>query len=651
MNTLLIKQSVPILLIYFSLLSTTKAQTQLSTKELLKLPLDELMQVKVITASREEENLNNTPGVTSVITTEEIRRFGGNNLYEVLERITSVYMTGFHLFPQNNVSLRGDLGNHADTHVLILLNGRPLRESFAGGYIFSFYLAFPVSMIDRIEIVRGPGSVLYGSNAFMGVINVITKIQSPKKPNSVAFKQGTFNTQALEASGSVEQDHFKLTGGIKRSKTDGWLFSAINETGQRSEMPKQEDNLGAYVAGEFRHFKLNALFVNSTQDVWYIPLEHGHMTNENKRILLDLGYEHQFSPDWTMQANITYNGHDTLIDYIQAVPKNYVSQKSDDILLEGTHFVKWNQWRWLFGGTVSRLSAEQIGEKSDAGNTYSVYAQGQYEWSPSLNLIVGGQLVKPVATAWHSVPRFGLIYQFTDRLGVKVLHSDAFRTATHLERFINVPTLLGDPNLTPETITTIDCNVFYNTENYQLSATYFYSHEHDLIMKSPLPNSNASIYANIGELTFQGLELESKWKPTSHFLITSALTYQTNQDQTNQDDYTTVPNWMGKIGISYDFAQDSSISLFDNYFSQAGDTRVRFSKVKYVNPAPDAFHLITLNLRLNLQNYLRWPIVLEGYVYNALDEDIYAPEFARSRINSIPARQGRGAYVGVQYLF
>jgi outer membrane receptor for ferrienterochelin and colicin len=313
--------------------------------------------------------------------------------------------------------------------------------------------------------------------------------------------------------------------------------------------------------------------------------------------------------------------------------------------------MKQGRWNWLLGGTTYFQSAG-FGEIQTHGTSYSLYAQGQYHWTDSLQLIAGGQAIKPVGMAWEVVPRLGLVYQFSPQLGMKILYSQAFRTPVYNEKAGGGSSItVANHQLAHEAITTADLNLFYNTKNYQLSATYFRSQQQDLILKMPVPKSNLTTFANVGEVTFEGVELESKVKPTERFFITSSLTYQMNQNREGKDNYTTVPNWMAKVGVSYEFSKDTSIGLFNNFFSKAHDVNVRFAKVKHVNPETEAFNLMTLNLKMNLQKFVGWPIVLEGYVYNALDEDIYAPEFARSRVNSIPARQGRGVYLGARYRY
>jgi outer membrane receptor protein involved in Fe transport len=130
--------------------------------------LEQLLTIKVTTPSKRAETPVEAPGVFSVITADEIAGFGANSLFDVLERAPSVQTLGSSLFPRNLAVMRGDLRSLFDDHVLILFDGRPIRESINGGVDSPFFTAFPVEMIERIEIVRGPGSVLYGTNAFVG---------------------------------------------------------------------------------------------------------------------------------------------------------------------------------------------------------------------------------------------------------------------------------------------------------------------------------------------------------------------------------------------------------------------------------------------------------------------------------------------------
>lgn len=115
----------------------------------------------------------------------------------MLNWATSIYTSGSYLYPDNAVSIRGDLLTQNDNHRLVLINGRPFRDVLESGLNSSIYLAFPVDAIDHIEIIRGPGSVLYGSNAYTGVINVVTK-----RPDNLTGRgkvlAGSFGTQKYD---------------------------------------------------------------------------------------------------------------------------------------------------------------------------------------------------------------------------------------------------------------------------------------------------------------------------------------------------------------------------------------------------------------------------------------------------------------------
>lgn len=628
--------------------------------DLLELSLEKLMEVRITTISKAEEALNRSPGVMTVITAKEIAQFGANSLYEVLERATSVYTPGAYVSAQNQISLRGDLSTIYDNHVLLLINGRPFRDGTTGGNNFPIYTAFPVGIIERVEIVRGPGSVLYGSNAYVGVINIITKSETNTR---IAVKAGSFHAKATEASTMLDLDGLKLVAGMKTFKEDGWLLEAKDEAGKSGSTLFGEDNIGAYVNAQYRNVTLSTFIAKSTGNRWgTVPVWEGREKwNKMDRALIDLGYEHKFSDTWRTQLNATLNYVSMVSDYTKSDTLEFYS---NDTLVEMTHFVDSGKWKWLFGGVANIMSGHVNQYDSNhkllsalisenRKTWYSGYVQGDYQLLDTLRLVLGGQVIKAEQVDSKWVPRLGVVYQFSPNTGMKALYGQAYRSAFQLETTVNAANIKGNPSLAPETVATLDLQLFHNTKDYQLSATYFQSKQENLITRIPPTNPAVSpqdIYVNRGEINFKGLELQSQFVPTSRLLINASLTYQTNESE-GKEDFSMVPNWMGKLGISYEFDKGSSIGLFNNWFSDGHDVAMKYSATKHINPEPKAYNLMTLNLNLNLKRWISLPITLDTYVYNVLDEDIYAPEFGRSRINSLPAKQGRGIYVGFQYKF
>lgn len=630
-------------------------------KKLVNLSLEELMNVKIITASKNEESATDAPGIISVITAKEINDFGANSLFEVLERVTSVYMTGSHTYPQNVTSMRGDLSTHIDNHVLLLLNGRPVREGFAGGYNFVFYNAFPINIIDKIEIIRGPGSVLYGTNAYMGVINILTKQDSIPELTAKVMG-GSLGAKGFEASSMYKDNELKILSGLKTFSEAGWNFSATGEDNKLGSKRYFEDNVGLFALGEYKDFTLNALLVSSEENRWGASPTWTKDENvvQDARMFLDLGYKYQISPIWRSQYNLTFNRDIIRFDS----PPNTTSVPTKDLLLETTHFLEYDKWQGVFGATAQTMSGEAmiydqtgkfvgVNTSSYYEKWFSLYAQGRYRWTEDFTIFFGGQAIKPTDVDWNVVPRIGMVYQINKEIGTKLLYSKAFRAAFQIEKRVNnVGVIVGNPNLTPEIIGTLDFQIFYHNKDTQLSATYFNSRQQDLITRIPNTNPGAkgNIYANGGQIRSQGLEFEGKYKLSPKIYALGSLTYQTNKFNQDKTDYTMMPNWMAKLGISYEFAKGSSIGLFDNFIGKAQDVTVKFPNAKNVNSSADAYHLLTANLKLNLHKYLGQPLALSAYVYNALNQKIYTPEFNRGNINTIPFRQDRGVYIGLQYV-
>jgi outer membrane receptor for ferrienterochelin and colicins len=152
-------------------------------------------------------------------------------LQDLLSRLPNVYVWGSGLARDNVVSIRGQVQTHLDNHVLVLLNGRPIRGGTSSGVQLDIYRNFPLESIERIEMVRGPGSVLYGTNAFSGVINIVSK--DPKKPqkNSISTGYGIFGTSQTSGQFNMNKGDFSLAGSARFYDSDGWKFRAVDSVG------------------------------------------------------------------------------------------------------------------------------------------------------------------------------------------------------------------------------------------------------------------------------------------------------------------------------------------------------------------------------------------------------------------------------------
>ena len=134
------------------------------------------------------------PSVATVITEDDIKRMGVNSIYEALESVT-----GIHLYPSNldrmkpNFSIRG-IHTSENPQTLVLINGKRANYEYTGSRWEQFNVG--INLVERIEVIRGPGSAIYGADAYSGVVNIITKGIDSLSGQDFGIKYGSFNTKS-----------------------------------------------------------------------------------------------------------------------------------------------------------------------------------------------------------------------------------------------------------------------------------------------------------------------------------------------------------------------------------------------------------------------------------------------------------------------
>lgn len=175
---------------------------------------------KLLSATKNLMESRKAPAINSVITAEEIRNMGARNVFDVLDKIPG-FSTSWNQI-KGVVNVRGVQTDHAEK-VLLMIDGVRIRDSYTGSPTFLFGEDLMVENIKRIEVVRGPGSALYGASAFVGVINIITK--DPEDfgdDNMVASATvGSFGTQQYTVLFAHNKSDFKVSGHLNYLDTDG----------------------------------------------------------------------------------------------------------------------------------------------------------------------------------------------------------------------------------------------------------------------------------------------------------------------------------------------------------------------------------------------------------------------------------------------
>ncbi len=666
-----------------------KKSDTLSIDELVNMQFDEdqlrknLDNTKVEAASKSKENIGTAPGLMTVIGKQEISAFGGNSLTDVLNRVIGMYVAGSYYFPNNLPTVRGDLQTHTASHVLILIDGRPLRESMYGGLDFPVLSSYPLDAIERLEIIRGPGSVLYGTNAFTGVINIVTK-QEQKDFSQVTLKTGSFGTTGVSFINAVSKKDFHFSTTINYFNQKGWDFNAIDQKGVNKTQQYGQDNLGIGISAMYKNLSIRSFLGKSDRDVMGdVPTWNpdGTFNTVNAyRNFVDIGYKMNHSAKQYSTINLTLNSFSQKSNR-DLRPAHFYSS---DGLLEFTHFVKPNpKLNIIIGALGTLITGQANGTNATTSTPYFIvpsysdvrlasYVQADYRLSAAIKLIAGGQVNKVPGQSVDFVPRIGTIINITPELGFKGLYGAAYKTGAASELYSNVPnTLYGNANLLPEKVTTTDLQIFYQKSTYQFTVAAFQSDQTNTVIRKPfsqLPdvtqqgtNAGANYYLNLGTLQMKGLEVEAKIFPVQDLMITATYAYQESKNNKGQTNTTTVSNNMLKIGISYVLVKGLTVGVFNSYFSKPGDvintqTDLTVAQQRVlVNPVPGDFNLMTLNLNTDFKklfNLTNTPaIILNVYADNLLDQQFYYPEFSRRVINSLPAYSGRAFYVSLGVKF
>ncbi len=647
-----------------------------------ELSLQDLLNLKVEVASKTAENLSEAPGVISVITRPELEGFDAISLVDIFNRAPSTQQIGSHLWVQGKPVMRGFLITHTDHHVLILINGRPFRDAMGATNSLPLFTSFPVDLIERIEVVRGPGSVLYGSHAMAGVVNIVTRAPEEALDVKASAGGGSFGGRMGSATALMALGDLKISIGGNYFREDGWDFRAQTQAlGHRQDSSKQygEENKGVAAFLEFKRLRAQVAYSDTRyEELGLLPMWRSEGHTRNARWFADLGYTHPLAEGWDITANMTYNQQE--FNVIDAL---YRREADDALLAEGALRGRLGKSiQFVAGGLAERLANHDpldfiAGERMSgipleySEMHYSGYLSADYRVIEPLKLIAGFQynLVAPDCDARsimldtlsrftgsdfggscdekHAlVPRAGAIYAFHEDVTLKLLYGRAFRAATPLEKFTLLPNVLyGNPDLEAEFVTTYDAQLFVNTPDAQYTFTLYHSRLEDVIGRTLL-NPGAAVaqtFVNADSYDLYGAELEVKVPLTDALYATGSATYQREYQ-----DRLFIPDFMGKGGLLYE-AGGLNAGIFSSLFGRGNQSRDGNPARVDLNPPAEPIFLLSLSVKYDFRHLTGIPIALESYGTNLFDDPMHYPEFSRNEVNTLPLGPGRAVYGRLVY--
>jgi iron complex outermembrane receptor protein len=654
-----------------SLISPSITHSAELPADLADLSLEDLMQVTVQTASKFEQKTTEAPSSVSIITASDIEKYGYRTLADILRSVRSFYTTydrNYSFLGIRGFSRPGDY----NSRVLLLVDGVRVNDSVYSTAAIGTDFILEVDLIDRIEIIRGPGSSLYGSNAFFAVINVITRKGEQMKGVEFSGDAGSFDTYRGRVSyGSKVRENIDMlvSATYYESKGDSALYYPEFDAPETNNGKAEDSDLDRFHSffgrASFHDFTLEGAFVKRKKLIPTASFETLFNDTRNattdQSAFIDLKYAHTYASDWDVLARVTYgqNNYDGryVYDYAEEgdeEPYIVVNKDYADSAWWGTEAQVskklFDKHRVIFGGEYRDSFRQDQGNydeevylhSEEDSTVWGVYAQGEFQILSELILNAGLRHDHYSTFGGTTNPRFALVYHPFDPTVVKAIYGKAFRAPNAYELYYHDGYLRNKPNpdLDPETIQTYELILEQRIgEHLQAIINGFYYEIDDLINGEIDPADELITYKNVDEVEAKGIEFELQGQWSNGLRGRMSYSYQLCEDSTTGKTLTNSPKHLAKFGVT--------IPLFErNLFLGIEEQYTGKRKTSGGNHVDDFF--IT-NVTLFSHQLFR-TLRVSASVYNLFDEKYSDPGSAEHAQDAIE-QDGRSFRFKVTYTF
>jgi len=637
--------------------------------DLTALSLEQLMQIQVpmvVSASKFEQRATEAPSSVTVITADDIKRYGYRTLGDILASVQ-----GFYVSYDRNYDYLGASGieqGDFNSRILLLVNGHRVNNDLNDGAYIDTAFILDVDLIDRVEIIRGPGSVLYGNNAFFGVINVITRQGKQVDGVEASGAYGSFDAYSGRVTIGNQFTNglqFLLSGTIYNSDgPDNLFYPQFNTPSQNNGVAHRldDDGFGSFFGSvNDKDFTVEGAYINREKGnptaQYDTTFNDSRLRTVDDRSYATLKYAHQFSDTLDVSADVYYDRNDFQIGY----PEPPLSPAPGAEFFEEQETGEWagsevqvNKRMWdrnLFtvGGEYRNdfrqddhlfqlePTTGDIRNVHDHRRNYGVFAEDDFAVVTNLHINAGVRYDQYGHFKPDWSPRAALIYSPFPESTFKFIYGTAFRDPNFLE--------LSDTNflnIQPEKITSYE--LVYEQgigRNLRSSVSGYYNRMDDLI-----DFENGS-FTNFNADTL-GLELalEGKWENGIRTRLSYTLQHTENRD--NGDGLPDSPMHLVKLNASAPLLKDKIFAGLEVQYTSrrhtvftdlSGDT---LSGADVPGYAIVNFTLFSQNLVKNLE--------VSASIYNLLDKT-YSDPASNFHLQNAIQQDGRTFRVKVTYRF
>ena len=514
------------------------------TEDIYDISLEELLDMEVVSSTKSSVKIQKAPSVIRVYTKKDFEKFNFITLQDVLMSIPGTQIQQYRAGHQL-VWIRGVQARY-NNKVLLLIDGVPMRDSYYGN--FNIDEMIPLEMVERIEVINGPGSVLYGANSFSGVINITTK----KEGKQVGVDYGSFNTFSAHAEYSINNFY----GHFGYFQTDGFEPD-LRSNGLPRDDSQAADNIYGYLKYQNENLQVNLGMMKYNYPYKYrssdrkydferIPIfgrakyniklsEHNNIhvsayMNDYGFTRFKLKYDDDFS---TTVKEISDNSLDTRIlgsdiEYFHRLEKHSLIvgvSWQRDLATDMNEIITFDD-----GDFVNEYEEILLENDISRDNT-GFYIQDTWTLSPNWSFT--GGLRYDIQSKFENQfnYRAGFTGNLTDHIYTKILYGTAYRVPSYREYLdIDAP----NRDLKPEELRTAEFQIGYLQDKFDINLTLYNNTYTDFIseinVESIIENGVAveiddEMAFNFNSRKITGLELNSVIRPTNKISANFGLSY------------------------------------------------------------------------------------------------------------------------------
>jgi len=547
---------------------------------LMQAPLEQLMAMDVQSASKIACQISNAPSAVSIVTADDIKAYGYHTLAEILESMRGLYISNDHTYTFLGGRGYGRPGDFTG-RIMLLLDGTQVNNNIYNSAGLDYTGIIDTALIERVEYVSGPGSAIYGNNAFFGIINIVTK-------------RG-HDINGMQVSGEVSSHQgrdAKIHYGKRLENGAEVLLSAsgFNSDGQNYYFPGAVSATSDGVARHLDEQQSRRLFGKLEWDGWFAEVAYSTRKKDLPTAPFSADFNAPYSDENTaLEANLKHDSQ--LSKSLQLSLNGYYGNYDYDRV--ATHFAA--PWKLASSGQWLGLNAQLIGTWFDGHRilfgsefrndykqeistpdadldshekTLSFYVHDEISLAAKWKLNAGARL------DYHkdnygdytedTSPRLALIYLPTEATNLKLSWSTAYRRPNLFEQSYADHLLLDNPGLKSERLEAAEfvAEHHFDRDTRMMASVYRYETE-DYIWSVPLPGpSIQSQFNNRDGGTADGADLEFEKHWQNDVRVRASAAYQDARNAYGKWQINS-PRQVAKLNVSVPLMHRSWRAVFE----------------------------------------------------------------------------------------